>query len=62
LVSIDDQIRCVTREIALRNRVYASRIEKRAMTEAEAERELSAMQAVLHTLQTIKAFATAIVG
>lgn len=32
------------------------------MTEAEAEREVSAMQAVLHTLQTIKAFATAIVG
>lgn len=50
-VPIEDQIKCVRREIALRRNVYRSRVEAGKMEPAEARRELDAMRAVLHTLE-----------
>ena len=52
-ITLADQIICVKREIAFRERVYEKRVEQKVMTKAEADRELSRMKAVLDTLQTL---------
>ena len=51
LISLDDQIKCIEREIALRRRVYPRRVAEGRMKLDEAEREVSAMRAVLMTLE-----------
>ena len=51
MVTIDRQIRAVKREIAMRQRVYPDRVAAGRMKQAEADDELSAMQAVLATLE-----------
>lgn len=53
-VPIEAQIRCVEREIRMRKRVYPSWVERGRMTQAKAEEELEAMEAVLATLQAAK--------
>jgi hypothetical protein len=57
--SIDDQIACVEREIAMRRRAYPRWIADRRMSQAKAQHELDAMCAVLATLQRVKANASA---
>lgn len=54
-VSIDDQIACVEREIRMRERVYPHWVAGRKMQQRQADRELLAMQAVLATLQGLRA-------
>jgi hypothetical protein len=49
-VSIDDQIKCVRRELGMRHRVYAKWVEGGRMKQDAADKELAAMQAVLDTL------------
>lgn len=48
--SLDEQIACVKREIAMRERVYPKWVEKGRMPQDKADHELSAMKAVLQTL------------
>lgn len=48
-----DQIRCVERELALRRNVYAKRVRSGYMPEADAQRELEQMRAVLETLHEV---------
>lgn len=52
--SIHEQIKCVSREIGLRKSVYPKLIEAGKMDPFEADREISAMQAVLHTLTEVR--------
>lgn len=52
-VRLADQIACVEREITLRERVYPRWVETGRMTEAQAEREILSMRAVLETLQGV---------
>lgn len=53
-VPIDEQVRCVEREISMRERVYPRWVEQKRMTEKKADQELEAMRAVLETLHNIQ--------
>jgi hypothetical protein len=53
--SLDQQIACVTREIALRERVYPKWIETQRMTRQKADHEIDCMKAVLGVLMAHKA-------
>lgn len=53
-VALADQIACVRREIALRNKVYPRWIEKGRMHQTQADREIETMIAVLATLQDVQ--------
>lgn len=63
VIPIDQQIQCVAREINMRERCYPRWVQQGRIKEAEAQRELERMRAVLHTLQEmagrrIRAFRT----
>ena len=49
-VSMTEQIKCVKREISMRERVYPRFVKEGKMTQDEADREIAAMKAVLDTL------------
>lgn len=49
-IPLAEQIQCVEREIALRKRVYPRRVSDRKMSQAQADKQLAAMTAVLDTL------------
>lgn len=53
-VSLQDQIAEVHREIEQRKRVYARMIDQAKMTPVEAERRMTAMCAVLATLESVR--------
>lgn len=53
MIDIAAQIRCVEREIAQRKRVYARLLAEGKMKQEKADYEVSAMEAVLATLQTL---------
>ena len=53
-VSLDDQIRCLKREIAMRKNVYPKWLASGRMSRKEADREIDAMTAALHTLFAVK--------
>lgn len=55
MVSMDDQVRAVEREIRFRERVYARRVAAGKMTQRKADDELEAMRAVLVTVQNVAA-------
>lgn len=50
-VPLAAQIACVEREIVMREKVYARRVEQHYMTQKTADQELAAMRAVLVTLK-----------
>lgn len=50
-MTLEEQIRSVKRELALRARVYPSLIQKGKLTAETAEHEVAAMRAVLRTLE-----------
>lgn len=54
-VTIAEQVQCVKRELGYRERVYARRVADGKMTQKLADRELTAMRAVLETLEKIAA-------
>jgi hypothetical protein len=54
-VSIERQIACVEREIALRRRAYPRWVQAGRMTEHQADREVAEMEAVLATLRGLRA-------
>jgi hypothetical protein len=49
-----DQIACVRREIAMRERVYPKWVNAGRMKAEAAEREIAAMRAVLETLSSLQ--------
>lgn len=59
MITLDDQIKCVRRELAMRQRVYPRWVEQSKMKQDAADRELATMQAVHDTLTKLKTFADA---
>lgn len=53
-VALADQIACVRRELAMRQRVYPRWVSAGKMTQADSDREITAMIAVLATLQEVQ--------
>jgi hypothetical protein len=53
-ISVVDQITCVRREIAMRERVYPKWVNAGRMKAEAAEREIAAMRAVLETLLSLQ--------
>ena len=51
--SIEEQIACVKREVALRERLYPRWVAMQKMTQAKADTELAAMKAALATLERV---------
>lgn len=51
MISIEDQVACIDRELRYRRRVYPRWVEAGKMTQRKADEELSRMDAVLATLQ-----------
>lgn len=52
-IPLDEQIACVKREIAMRERVYPKWVASKRMTQAKADSELAAMRAVLRTVEGV---------
>ncbi|WP_291990909.1 hypothetical protein [Luteitalea sp.] len=52
-VTLDEQIKCVKREIAMRERVYPQWVRAGRMHQDEADTELRRMRAVLATLKSL---------
>ena len=50
-MSIEEQVQCVKRELAMRRRVYPRLVYSERMIQSEADHEILAMQAVLETLK-----------
>jgi hypothetical protein len=57
--SLEQQVQCIEREIAMRTRVYSRFVSERRMTQAKADHELGAMRAVLTTLKSLQENANA---
>jgi len=53
-VTLEDQIKEIRREIAMRNQVYPNMVASDRMTEANARQRISVMCAVLTTLQGLQ--------
>lgn len=59
-VPLDRQIKAVERELAMRRRVYPSWVAKGRMSQANADEEIAAMEAVLATLRQAAALRAAL--
>ena len=55
MMSLDTEIACVLREIALRKRVYPRAVRVNRMTQAQADHEIATMDAVYHRLVALQA-------
>lgn len=53
-IDIDRQIACVRREVSMRRKVYPGWIQRGKMTQEEADRQLSTMEAVQATLEQLR--------
>ena len=53
MVTIEQQIMCVQREISMRYRVYPNLVTRGKMKQAEAEHEIACMHAVHDTLRSL---------
>lgn len=53
-IIITEQIDCVERELRFRGYVYPRRVSAGKMTQAQADQQISHMQAVLQTLQHVR--------
>ena len=54
MISIQEQIKCIDREIALRVHVYAQRVRDGKMSEEFARKQIDTMRAVLESLKGIE--------
>lgn len=52
-VSLEDQLRCVCREIKMREGVYPKRVASGRMTQKKSDEELNAMRAVRDTIMEL---------
>ena len=52
-VTLDDQISCVRRELAMRQHVYARQVSSGKMSQQESDREMAKMEGVLETLMSV---------
>jgi len=54
MITIDQQIAEVKREIGMRERVYPRFIEQKRITQAQADERITILQSVLETLERIR--------
>ena len=54
MISFDDQIACLAREIALRRNVYPKWVAKGNMRQEEADREVTRMEAALQSVKALQ--------
>ena len=54
MANLAQQIACVKREIAMRERVYPRRVADGKMKQQDADREIEAMRAVLETVEKVE--------
>ena len=54
-VPIDAQVKCLQREIAMRQRVYPRWVAAGRMTQAKADEEIATMRAALETVESLAA-------
>ena len=54
MVTIEDQIKAVEREIGMRRRVYPNWVASKRMSQEKADKEIAAMEAVLETLKEVQ--------
>ena len=54
MITIEEQIKCVEREIKMREWVYPMRIESGKMTKKKAKQEIDSMKGVLNTLKLME--------
>lgn len=59
VVTLEEQLACVRREISMRERCYPRWVIDKRLTQAKAEAELAGMRAVLRTLEGLQAAALA---
>lgn len=59
-ITLNQQIKAVEREIAMRSRVYPGWVSRGKMRQSEADYEMAAMRATLATLQWLQANETAV--
>ena len=52
-ITIEEQIKCVKREIAMRERVYPREVRYEKMSQETADKEIASMRAVLKTLLNV---------
>lgn len=52
-VSLEDQVRCLKREIAMRKNVYPKWIATGRLKQEDADREIAALTAALHTIMNL---------
>ena len=53
-ISLDEQLACVKREIAIRENVYPQWVRSRRMKQDVADSEIARMKAVLETLKSLQ--------
>lgn len=53
-VSLDEQIKCVGRELGMRKALYPRWVDQKKMTQEKADAELKAMEAVYVTLKLLQ--------
>jgi hypothetical protein len=53
-ISLTDQIACVRRKIAMRERLYPRWVNTGRMKQQDAEREIATMRAVLWSLESLR--------
>lgn len=54
MIQLPEQIAAVKREIAMRQRAYPGFVQRGSMTQAKADHEIAAMEAVLATLEAVE--------
>lgn len=54
MITIEDQIKAVEREISMRRRVYPRWVENKRMSQEKADKEIATMEAVLETLKEVQ--------
>lgn len=55
LFTTEEKIRCIEREVKLRQRLYPSRVANRRMTQKAAYREIETMKQILDDYETLLA-------
>lgn len=54
MITIEDQIKAVEREIGMRRRVYPNWVASKRMSQEKADKEIKNMEAVLETLKEVQ--------
>ncbi len=55
MITLAEQIVCAKRELELRRRVYPRWVASARMTQAKADHEIAAMEAIIGTLRAVEA-------